>query len=124
MSVTENGEALLQTELEPVATGHTIARVIVKILVGHDRLDAQIAGIGGDIRGGQNTGGVENIEALVLHRPHVEIINGNDVKQIKIVLQAVNLLIPAHGTLEGIHGMAAVVLVLGLDIDVQCHCPP
>ena len=44
--------------------------------------------------------GVEDVEALVLHRAHVEVAHRHDVELIEVVFQAVALLIPEHGALE------------------------
>jgi len=54
----------------------------VKILVSDHRFDALITQVSGDIRVRQDTGGIEDIQTLVLHGPHVEVINGDDVEEV------------------------------------------
>ena len=78
-AIAKYGKTLFQTELKPIATGDTVPRIIVEILVCHHRLDPLKSHVGSDVRVGQHAGGIENVEALVLHRAHVEIIHGNDV---------------------------------------------
>ena len=82
LCIPEYREAFLETELKPVAAGHAIPRIIVKILVSDHRFDALITQVSGDIRVRQYTGGIEDIQTLVLHRPHVEVINGDDVEEV------------------------------------------
>ena len=54
----------------------------MKILVSDHRLNALITKVSGDVRVRQYAGGIEDIQTLVLHRPHVEVINGDDVKEV------------------------------------------
>lgn len=49
---------------------------------------------------GQDEGGVEDVQALVLHRPHVEIVHSYHVENVEVVLQPKLLLIPLHGGLQ------------------------
>ena len=121
--VAEHGQPLFQAELEPVATGDPVAGPVVKILVGDDPLDARVVRVGGGLRPGQDTGGVEQVQALVLHGPHVEMAHGHDHVDIQIVLQAEALLVPAHGLFQGGHGVGALVPVPGLHVEPQVHLP-
>ena len=69
----------------------------------------------------QHTGGVENIQTLVFHGPHVEMADRHDHVDIQIVFPAVNLLIPAHGVFQRRHGMVQLVQITMLGIQTQCH---
>ena len=62
---------------------------------------------------------VEDVEALVLHRAHVEVGDGDDHEDVEIVFAAERLLVPAHRALERIHRVGAAVFLAGLDIDAQ-----
>jgi hypothetical protein len=117
--VAEDGEAFLQRELEPVPAGHAVAGPVMEIFVGDDGLDAFIIGIGGRIWPRQDVLGVEDVEALILHRAHVEVGDGGDVENIEVVFEAVFFLVPGHGGLQAVHGMAAGILVALADIDGQ-----
>ena len=68
----------------------------MEILVRYHGFDPLECHIGGGVLVGQHATGVEDIEALVLHRAHVEVIDRNDHKDIQIVLAAIDLLVPAH----------------------------
>lgn len=49
---------------------------------------------------GEDEGRVEDVEALVLHRPHVEIVYGHHVEDVQVVLQPKLVLVPLHGGLQ------------------------
>ena len=73
--------------------------------------------MGGGLRAGEDVTGIENIEPLVLHRPHVEIADRNDHVDIKIIFAAVDLFIPAHRLFEAGHGMGAFVEIFRFAVD-------
>src|SRR5690606_19628948 len=70
--VAENGKAFLQAKLEPVAAGDAIAGPVVEIFMRDNRLYGGIVGIGRRVGPCKNVFVVEYIEALVLHRAHIE----------------------------------------------------
>ena len=47
-----------------------------------DRLNTLITEVGRYVRVRQYTGGIEDIQTLVLHRPHVEVIHRHYVKEV------------------------------------------
>src|SRR3546814_7512009 len=61
------------------------------------------------------------VEALVLHRPHVERRHRDDHEDVEVVLETVDLLVPAHRALQRLHGMAGAALVAAVDVDAQRH---
>jgi hypothetical protein len=69
----------------------------------------------------QHGAGVEDVEALVLHGAHVEVVDGDDHEDVQVVFAAVDLFVPAHGLLQAVHGVLALVDVFRLDIDAQRH---
>jgi hypothetical protein len=71
--VAKNGQALLEAELEPVAASNAVAGPVVKILVRDDRFDMREIRVGRRLRRGQDVFVVKDVEALVLHRAHVEV---------------------------------------------------
>jgi hypothetical protein len=119
-----DGEAFLQRELEPVATGDAVAGPVVEVLVGDDAVDALVVGVGGGVGAGQHVLGVEDVEALVLHRPHVEVAHGDDHVVVEVHLQAEAFLVPFHGFLQRGHGVAALVELAGLDVYGAAHAAP
>ncbi len=124
LRIAEDGEAFLERQLEPVAAGHAIARPVVEIFVGDDGLDALVRGIGSGFGAGQHCAGVEDVEALVLHGAHVEVVHRDDHEDVQVVLATVGLFIPLHRLLQAVHGVLALVDVLRLDIDAQRHVAP
>ena len=58
---------------------------------------------GGGVR--EDVGGVEDVQARVLHGAGAEIVHGRDHEGVRIVFEAEVLFVPAHGALEGGHGM-------------------
>ena len=67
--------------------------------MGDHPFDPLEIGIGGRLRLGQYVFGIKDVQALVFHRPHVEVINGDDHVAVQVVLQAIGFLVPAHGFL-------------------------
>ena len=80
-----------------------------------------IGRVGGHVRIGQNIPGVEDVEALVLHCPHVEIFHGHHVVQVKVVFPAIGFLVPPHGALECSHGELALVNIPVIGVEIQFH---
>jgi hypothetical protein len=119
--VAEHREAFLERQLEPVAAGHAVARPVVEVFVGDDRFDPLVRGVGGGFGTGQHGAGVEDVEALVLHGAHVEVVDRDDHEDVQVVFAAVDLFVPAHGFLQAGHGVLALVDVFRLDIDAQRH---
>ncbi len=77
------------------------------------------AGVGGGFLFGEHTGGVENVQALVFHGAHVEIIHGDDHEDVEIVFPPVGVFVPAHGVFEREHGVVAFVDVFAFDKNPQ-----
>ena len=98
--VAKDRQAFLQAELEPVAAGDAVAGPVVEVFVRDDRLDMRIVGVGRGLGRGQHVLVVEDVEALVLHRAHVEVGDGDDHEDVEIVFAAERLLVPAHRALE------------------------
>mmetsp|Transcript_24 Transcript_24/g.72 ORF Transcript_24/g.72 Transcript_24/m.72 type:complete len:280 (+) Transcript_24:1752-2591(+) len=121
MLVAEDGEPLLEGQLEPVAARDPVARPVVEVLVSNDALHTLIVGVCSGRRLGEHTRGVEDVEALVLHGAHVEIVDGDNVVYVKIVLEAVGSLVPLHGVLERLHRPIELVDVLALRPDGEPH---
>ena len=86
-----------------------------------DALDQVEVLVGRGLRLRQHVGGVEDVERLVLHRAHVEVVDGDDIEDVEVVLAAVDLLVPLHRVLEGLHGVAQAVGVLVLAPDLEVH---
>ena len=116
-----DGQAFLEAELEPVAAGDAIAGPIVKIFMRDDALDAGVIRVGRGLRRGQHIFVVEDVEALVLHRAHVEVGDGDDVEDVEIIFAAEDLLVPAHGAHERVHRIFRARLLAVLDEDRELH---
>ena len=112
-------QPFLQRQLEPVATGHAVAGVVVKVFVGDDVTHQRKIAVGGGIGTGEDAGRVEHVQALVLHRAHVEAADRDGHIAVEIVFQPVGVLIPGHRLLERGHGVVALVFVAVLGIQAQ-----
>ena len=117
--VAEHGEAFLEAQLEPVAAGDAVARPVMEIFVADDALDVVVVGIGGGFRAGQHAGRIENVQSLVFHRPHVEVVDSDDHEDVQVVLAPVGVLVPLHGLFERMQRVVALAVVFRLDIDFQ-----
>ena len=85
--------------------------------MGNHTLDIDEIIVGGGFLPGQHTLGIENIEPLVFHRPHVEVIDRDDVVDVKIIFTAVDVLIPFHRFFQRQHRMITLIDIMVLNID-------
>ena len=115
-------QPFLEAELEPVAAGDPVAGPVVEIFVRDDRFDSGEIEVGCGLRVCQHELVIEDIEALVLHRAHVEVRHRDDHEDVEIVFAAIGLFVPAHAALEGVHGVGALVLFAVLAINAHLHC--
>ena len=122
--VAQDGETFLQAQLEPVAAGHAVARPIVEIFVPDHAFDPVVIAIGRGLGVGEDVFGVEDVEALVLHRAHVEIADRDDVEQVEIVFAPEHLLVPLHRALEALHRVFGADEIAFAHIDVQLDLAP
>ena len=122
--VAEDRQPLLERELEPVAAGDPVAGPVVEILVRDDRLDRLVVAVGRGLRARQHVLRVEDVEPLVLHRSHVEVVDRDDHEAVEVVLPPVGLLVPPHRPLQRVHRVAAAVLVARPHPDLQQHLAP
>ena len=67
----------------------------------------------------QHEFGVKDIQSLVFHCSHVEVVDGDYHVQIQVVFQTVDFLVPAHGVFQGLHGVRAFVDIMLLDKNLQ-----
>jgi len=107
--IPENGQAFLQRELEPVPAGDPVPGPVVAVLMGDDPVDIFKIPVRGHVRPGQHVFGVENVEALVFHGPHVEVPHGHDHVMVQVTFQAEAFFVPGHGLFQGRHGVIALV---------------
>ena len=114
-------EAFLQTQLKPVTAGHAVARPVVKILMTNHCFHALEARVCRRIRPRQHTSGVEDVQPLVLHCPHVEVIHRDDHEDIQIVFATEPRLIPGHGALQRAHRVITLTDIVDLRVDTQRH---
>ncbi|OIQ65113.1 hypothetical protein GALL_533310 [mine drainage metagenome] len=117
--VAEDRQAFLQAQLEPVAAGDAVAGPVVEVLVGDDALDALIVQVGGRGRIGEQQGGVEDVQPLVLHGAEIEVAHGDDHEQVEVVFPAERLLVPLHRALQGVHGVGRATGHARIHIDLQ-----
>mmetsp|Transcript_2979 Transcript_2979/g.6751 ORF Transcript_2979/g.6751 Transcript_2979/m.6751 type:complete len:385 (+) Transcript_2979:1746-2900(+) len=122
--VAEHGQTFLKRQLEPVAARDAVAAPVVEILVRDDALHALVVGIRRGRRFGEDGRGVEDVEALVLHRAHVEVVHRDDVVHVEVVLAAVRLLVPLHRVLERLHRPVELVDVVVLRPQGEAHRAP
>ena len=80
-----------------------------------------MGGVGGGLGTSQHAAGVEDIEALVLHGAHVEVVDRDDHEDVQVVFAPVHLLVPLHRLFQAVHGVLHLVDVFRLDIDAQRH---
>ena len=88
--VSEDGQALLEGELEPVPASHAVAGSVVEVLVPDYALDARVVHVRGCGRAGKHQAAVEDVE-----RPAAKHIVSTDFVSAKSLLDHLPL---AHVT--------------------------
>jgi hypothetical protein len=117
--VAEDGQAFLERELKPVATGDAVAGPVVEVLVRDDAVDVLVVAVGGGVGPGENVLGIEDVQALVFHGAHVEVADGDDHVVIEVAFESEDFFVPAHRALQRVHRMRALVELAGLDEDSE-----
>ncbi len=117
--VAKDRQTFFQAELEPVAAGHAVTAPVVEVLVADHRLDVGEVGVGGGGAIGQHVLGVEDVEAFVLHRTHVEVGGGHDHEALQIECQAKARFVPGHAGDQRGHGVFGLVHVARSHINLQ-----
>ena len=82
-------------------------------------LDRGMVRIGGSFGIGEHQPRIEDGEALVLHRPHVEVVDRDDRVDVEVAFQPVDVLVPFHRLHERRHGMSAAPGIVRPDVDAQ-----
>ena len=85
----------------------------------HDALDSLVVVVGRGRWLGEHILRVEDVQALVLHRAHVEVVDGDDHVDVEVVLEPVGFLVPLHGCPKRCKGVLALVRVVGLYPDFE-----
>ena len=117
--VAEDGETFFERELEPVAAGDAIARPVVEVFVSDDGFDARVVGVGGGFGTGEYVFGVEDVEALVFHRAHVEVGYGDDHVAVEVEFQAKAFFVPAQGVDERVERVSGTVEIAFFHPDLK-----
>ena len=117
--VAKHRQPLFQRELEPIPAGHAVAGPVVEVFMTDHALDTLVIDVRGGFLAGQHVPGIEDVERLVFHRPHVEVIGRNNVVDVQVVFQAKALLVPLHRVDQRRHGVTATVGILFLDEEPQ-----
>ena len=111
--VAEDGQAFFQAQLEPVAASDAVAAPVVEVLVAHHRLDIGEIGVCGGGLVGQHVLGVEDVQALVFHRAHVEVAGGDDHETLQVQRQVKAGFVPGNRGHQRMHGVLGLVEVAG-----------
>ena len=94
--IAENGQALFQAKLEPVAAGDAVAGPVMEIFVTNDAFDIQIVFIGRGIGTRQHVFGVKDVKPFVLHGAHIEEVDGDNHINVEVVLETKAGFVPLH----------------------------
>ena len=85
----------------------------------NDAFYAVVVAIGGGGRLGQHILGVEDVEAFVFHRAHVEVAGCHNHEALQIEREAKPRLVPRYAGLQRLHGVARFVQIARAHIDLQ-----
>ena len=117
--VAKHGQAFFEAQLKPVAAGDAVACPVVKVLVADHAFNVAKVHIGCRGLVGQHVLGVEDVQALVFHRPHVEVAGGDDHETLEVQAQAKAGFIPRHRIHQRIHRVLGLVQVTWTHIHLQ-----
>ena len=85
--------------------------------------DRLIILVSGCFRKCKDVTGIEDIEALVFHGPHIEILDRNNVETIKVILPAIAQFVPPHCLYQCIQRVTALSEVSFNSVDSQSNIP-
>ena len=94
--VPEHCQAFLEGQLEPVPAGHAVTGPVMEILVAYDPFNTLIIKIRRRVGTREHIFGIENVERLVFHRPHVEVIGRDNVVYVQVIFKVKAVFIPFH----------------------------
>ena len=117
--VAEDRQAFFQAQLEPVAAGDAVAAPVMEVFVAHHTFDVGKVHVRGSGLAGQHELGVEDVQALVLHRAHVEVAGGDDHETFQVQRQAEAGFVPGHRRHQRIHRMFGLIEVTRAHVDLQ-----
>ena len=78
--IPEDCQPFLKGELEPVPAGHAVPSPVMEVFVANHALDAGKVHVCGSLWRCQHQAAVEDVQGLVLHGTHVEVIHSNYVE--------------------------------------------
>ena len=122
--VAEHGQPFFERKLEPVAAGNAVTRPVVEIFVADDAFHTFKIGVGGGALVCQHIFGVEDVQAFVFHRAHIEIAHGHDHENIQIVFQPEAFFVPLHRVFQRFDGERGFVGIFGARVKRNRHVAP
>ena len=122
--IAEDGQSLFQAQLEPVTAGDAVTGPVMEILVADDAFDIKVVFIGSGVGTCQYVFGVKDVETFILHRAHVEEIDGDDHIDVEVVFEAETFFVPLHGVDERGHRPRCAVKVATVNKQLQRHFTP
>ena len=78
--ISEDSEPLFESELKPVATCDPVSSPVVEVLVPHHAFNASKVHVSCSLWGGKHQPAIEDVQGLVLHGAHVEVIHSHNVE--------------------------------------------
>src|SRR5690554_6500413 len=117
--ISEYRQAFFQGEMEPVAASNPVTCPIMEVFVSYDCLYGAVGSVAGRRRVCKHVGGIEDIQALVFHRAHIEVARGHNHETVQVELQPIALFIPTEGTQEAVHGPLSTVFCSVVAIDLE-----
>ena len=86
--------------------------------------DGAIVVVGCGRRLREDVAGVKDVEALVLHGTHVEVLDRHDIVLVKVVFTVIHLLIPDHRVTKCTQGKVTLRDIPRTGVDPELHMAP
>ena len=90
--IPKDSEPFFECELEPVPACHSVPSPVVEVLMPHHTFNTSKVHVCCSLRGGQHQPAVEDVQRLVLHGSHVEVVHSHNVEQVQVVLKSKGVL--------------------------------
>ena len=90
----------------------------------NNAFDIEVIFIGGGIGTRQHIFGVKDVQAFVLHCPHIKEVDGDNHIDVEVVLKAEALFVPFHGVFQRGHRPRRTVKVAAIDKQLQRNVAP
>ena len=105
--------------MKPVPARDAVASPVVKIFMSDHAFNVGVIDVGGGSGVGQYVFRIENIEAFVFHRAHVEVAGSHDHETLQVKRQSKTRFVPSNRGHEGVHRVFGFIQITRAHIHLK-----